>query len=120
MAECGRSETSHERKRKSPTVSNGRRSAEQSTVVSEQTHRALVVVSRRTVSSWQEPSDEQPSASIAPEGGLIGTAADALGFLRALVTGALFERQDTFGRMLTRWNRFGLPGTRTAMRRHGP
>ena len=55
-------------------------------------------------------------ASMAPEGGLIGTVGDALGFLRALMAGALFERDDTLARMQARWNRFGLPRNRTAIR----
>jgi D-alanyl-D-alanine carboxypeptidase len=54
-------------------------------------------------------------ASMAPEGGLIGTAADALTFLRALVAGSLFERESTFGRMQERWTRFGLPRDRSAI-----
>ena len=57
----------------------------------------------------------QAMASMAPEGGLIGTVTDALVFLRALVAGALFERQDTFEYMQARWNRFGLPRDKTAM-----
>ncbi len=54
-------------------------------------------------------------ASMAPEGGLIGTAADALTFLRGLVTGRLFERDTTLGLMQERWTRFGLPRDRTAI-----
>lgn len=57
----------------------------------------------------------QAMASMAPEGGLIGTAADALVFMRALLTGVLFERKDTLARMQARWNRFGLPRDRTAI-----
>ncbi len=54
-------------------------------------------------------------ASMAPEGGLIGTISDALDFLRGLVAGALFEREDSFACMQARWNRFGLPRDRTAI-----
>ena len=54
-------------------------------------------------------------ASMAPEGGLIGTVADALDFLRALVAGTPFQRQDTFASMRARWNRFGLPRDRAAI-----
>ena len=54
-------------------------------------------------------------ASMAPEGGLIGTVADALDFLRALVAGTPFQRQDTFASMQARWNRFGLPRDRAAI-----
>lgn len=52
---------------------------------------------------------------MAPEGGLIGTVADALVFLRALVAGAMFARQDTLPSMQARWNRFGLPRDRAAI-----
>ena len=54
-------------------------------------------------------------ASMAPEGGLIGTVADALVFLRALLAGTLFEHQDTSAAMQARWNRFGLPRDRAAI-----
>lgn len=54
-------------------------------------------------------------ASIAPEGGLIGTAADAITFLRDLLAGTPFQRVDTLDHMLARWNRFGLPRDRSAI-----
>jgi D-alanyl-D-alanine carboxypeptidase len=54
-------------------------------------------------------------ASMAPEGGLIGTAADALTFLRALLDGRLFGRADTLARMQERWTRFDLPRDRSAI-----
>jgi D-alanyl-D-alanine carboxypeptidase len=54
-------------------------------------------------------------ASLGPDGGLVGTAADALTFLEALVTGDLFEDPGTVGLMQQRWNRFGLPRDRTAI-----
>jgi D-alanyl-D-alanine carboxypeptidase len=54
-------------------------------------------------------------ASLGPDGGLIGTAEDALEFLQALVTGELFEDRSTFDLMGQRWNRFGLPRDRTAI-----
>jgi D-alanyl-D-alanine carboxypeptidase len=57
----------------------------------------------------------QAMASIAAEGGLIGTAEDALGFLRALLAGTPFQRQETLGDMQARWNRFGLPRDRAAI-----
>ena len=57
----------------------------------------------------------QAMASMAPDGGLIGTAANALTFLKALVAGSLFERPSTLGYMQARWNRFGLPRDRTAI-----
>lgn len=57
----------------------------------------------------------QTMASMAPEGGLIGTAADAIVFLRALLGGALFDKPDTLAHMQARWNRFGLPRDRTAI-----
>lgn len=54
-------------------------------------------------------------ASMAPEGGLIGTVTDALVFLRALLGGELFAQPDTLAAMQARWNRFGLPRDRTAI-----
>jgi D-alanyl-D-alanine carboxypeptidase len=54
-------------------------------------------------------------ASIAPEGGLIGTAADAITFLRALLAGKVFEREETLGHMQERWNRFAFPRDRAAI-----
>lgn len=57
----------------------------------------------------------QTMASMAPEGGLIGTAADAIIFLRALLGGVLFEQPDTPAHMQARWNRFGLPRDRAAI-----
>ena len=57
----------------------------------------------------------QAMASMAPEGGLIGTAADALTFLRSLVAGAPFQRMETLAQMQARWNRFGLPRDRSAI-----
>lgn len=57
----------------------------------------------------------QTMASMAPEGGLIGTVSDAIVFLRALLAGALFEQPDTLPHMQARWNRFGLPRDRTAI-----
>ena len=57
----------------------------------------------------------QAMASMAAEGGLIGTAADALSFLRALIGGRLFAQDTTLGLMQERWTRFGLPRSRTAI-----
>jgi D-alanyl-D-alanine carboxypeptidase len=54
-------------------------------------------------------------ASMAPEGGLIGTVADALRFLRALFAGEPFEHKETLASMQERFNRFGLPRDRTAI-----
>jgi D-alanyl-D-alanine carboxypeptidase len=54
-------------------------------------------------------------ASMAAEGGLIGTAGDALTFLRALLDGRPFERASTVGLMQERWTRFGLPRDRSAI-----
>lgn len=51
---------------------------------------------------------------MAPEGGLIGTVADALLFLGALLAGALFE-QGTLARIQARWNGYGLPRSRAAI-----
>lgn len=57
----------------------------------------------------------QAMASMAPEGGLIGTVNDALTFLRALLAGELFEHESTLASMQARWNRFGFPRDRAAI-----
>ena len=57
----------------------------------------------------------QAMASMAPEGGLIGTTADALTFLRALIGGELFERHGTLETMQEGWTRFDLPRDRSAI-----
>jgi D-alanyl-D-alanine carboxypeptidase len=57
----------------------------------------------------------QAMASLGPDGGLVGTAADAIAFLRALLAGEPFARADTVGLMQARWNRFGLPRDRSSM-----
>jgi D-alanyl-D-alanine carboxypeptidase len=57
----------------------------------------------------------QAMASMAPEGGLVGTAADAMTFLRMLLAGAPFQREETVGVMQAGWNRFGLPRDRAAI-----
>jgi len=49
-------------------------------------------------------------------GDLIGTASDALRFLRALVRGEVFRDPATLGLMQGRWNRFGLPLDLAALR----
>jgi D-alanyl-D-alanine carboxypeptidase len=48
--------------------------------------------------------------------GIYSTAADVLAFLRAFVQGALFEQATTLASMQTRWNRFGFPLDRAALR----
>lgn len=54
-------------------------------------------------------------ASLGPDGGLVGTTADAIAFLRALLAGLPFARGDTLQHMQARWNRFGLPRDRSSM-----
>jgi CubicO group peptidase (beta-lactamase class C family) len=48
--------------------------------------------------------------------GMYATAADTVKFLRAVVRGRVFDRRDTFQLMQARWNRFGLPLDRAALR----
>ena len=48
--------------------------------------------------------------------GIYSTAEDTLRFLRALIRGDVFEDPSTFGSMQQRWNRFGLPLDRAALR----
>lgn len=44
----------------------------------------------------------QAMASLGPDGGLVGTATDAIAFLRALLAGVPFERDDTLRHMQAR------------------
>jgi D-alanyl-D-alanine carboxypeptidase len=48
--------------------------------------------------------------------GMYSTAEDLLRFLRALVRGELFDYPGTLASMQQRWNRFGLPLDRAALR----
>ncbi len=54
-------------------------------------------------------------ASLGPDGGLVGTVSDAIRFLRALLEGRLFDDPGTLTAMTGRWNRFGVPRSRTAI-----
>lgn len=54
--------------------------------------------------------------SHAADGGLVGTTGDTIAFLRALTTGALFNKADTFRSMLHRTTRFGFPTDAATMR----
>jgi len=47
---------------------------------------------------------------------LYSTAGDTLAFLRALLRGKVFEDSSTLSRMQQRWNRFGFPLDRAALR----
>lgn len=60
---------------------------------------------------------DRPAAlrSMGPDGGLIGTADDALTFLRAFMSGRLFSEHGTLENLQRRWNRFGLPRDRTSI-----
>lgn len=49
-------------------------------------------------------------------GGIYSSTRDLLAFMRGFVRGALFENPRTRSRMLQRWNRFGLPLDRAALR----
>jgi CubicO group peptidase (beta-lactamase class C family) len=49
--------------------------------------------------------------SMGPDGGLVGTAADAIGFLRALHA----DPDCQLATMTARWHRFGLPRSRAAL-----
>lgn len=50
---------------------------------------------------------------------IYSTARDLIAFLRALVRGELFDEPGTLELMQGRWNRFGLPRDRGALRAPG-
>jgi CubicO group peptidase (beta-lactamase class C family) len=51
--------------------------------------------------------------------GIYSTVRDTLAFLRSLVSGQIFDDRATLDRMQQRWNRFGLPLDRAALRSPG-
>jgi len=51
--------------------------------------------------------------------GIYSTAGDAIAFLRALTRGEIFQTPQTFALMQSRWNRFGFPLDRAALRAPG-
>lgn len=51
--------------------------------------------------------------------GIYSTTGDAIAFLRALTRGEVFQKEETFALMQSRWNRFGFPLDRAALRAPG-
>lgn len=51
--------------------------------------------------------------------GIYSTAGDTIAFLRALTHGEIFQKEETFALMQSRWNRFGFPLDRAALRSPG-
>lgn len=51
--------------------------------------------------------------------GIYSTAGDTIAFLRALTRGEIFQKEETFALMQSRWNRFGFPMDRAALRSPG-
>jgi D-alanyl-D-alanine carboxypeptidase len=51
--------------------------------------------------------------------GIYSTAGDTIAFLRALTRGEVFQQEETFSLMQSRWNRFGFPLDRAALRSPG-
>jgi D-alanyl-D-alanine carboxypeptidase len=51
--------------------------------------------------------------------GIYSTAGDTIAFLRALTRGEVFQNPETFTLMQSRWNRFGFPLDRAALRSPG-
>lgn len=51
--------------------------------------------------------------------GSYSTAGDTIAFLRALTRGEIFQKEETFALMQSRWNRFGFPLDRAALRAPG-
>lgn len=54
--------------------------------------------------------------SHAADGGLVATAGDTIAFLRALHTGGVFRRPETYRTMLERTHRFGFPTDAATLR----
>lgn len=54
--------------------------------------------------------------SHAADGGLVATTGDTIAFLRALHTGAIFRKPDTYRSMLQQTSRFGFPTDAAALR----
>jgi CubicO group peptidase (beta-lactamase class C family) len=85
---------------------------------------------RRTYLPGREPADPTPEPAtlwfedrpleiplaLHSFGDLCATAEDALVFMRALVTGRLFDDPATLAEMQRRWIRFGIPRDRAALR----
>jgi D-alanyl-D-alanine carboxypeptidase len=51
--------------------------------------------------------------------GIYSTAGDTIAFLRSLTRGEVFQNPETFSQMQSRWNRFGFPLDRAALRSPG-
>jgi D-alanyl-D-alanine carboxypeptidase len=51
--------------------------------------------------------------------GIYSTAGDTIAFLRSLAHGKVFQNPQTFAHMQSRWNRFGFPTDRAALRSPG-
>lgn len=51
--------------------------------------------------------------------GMYSTAGDTIAFLRSLSRGEVFQNPQTFAHMQSRWNRFGFPLDRAALRSPG-
>jgi D-alanyl-D-alanine carboxypeptidase len=51
--------------------------------------------------------------------GIYSTASDMIAFLRSLMQGEVFQNPETFALMQSRWNRFGFPMDRAALRAPG-
>ena len=51
--------------------------------------------------------------------GIYSTAGDTIAFLRSLMRGEIFQKEETFADMQASWNRFGFPLDRAALRSPG-
>jgi len=51
--------------------------------------------------------------------GIYSTAGDTIAFLRKLTHGEVFQNPEVFAQMHSRWNRFGFPADRAALRSPG-
>jgi len=51
--------------------------------------------------------------------GIHSTAGDTIAFLRSLARNEVFQKEETFAHMQAKWNRFGFPIDRAALRSPG-
>lgn len=65
---------------------------------------------------WFADRPLQIPLALQASGDLYSTASDTLAFMRALISGDVFDQPETLALMQQRWNRFGLPLDRAALR----
>lgn len=74
---------------------------------------------RKPATLWVEDQPLELPLALRSLGDLYSTADDLLHFFRALVRGEVFDQPSTLALMQQRWNRFGFPRDRAALRAPG-